>query len=224
MLHKVIVFDCEWLDEHGVEPPLEPDDNVKEYIEKELLVEVKEVSTDVFGHKVLLNYDARVSEIIQIVSAMVEPHIGEAEVYVIANPGVAFMTLSSLRRQYPGVKFVGYEGDITKLVDKARELMIFAPRAIQRSEEYQMIKARCDGVVITEPDHTVWARAAECHNILTRPKLIDDADSGIKVLIMHPSLLHKKQGVQNVLGWHGEVVDTRKEIVEAIRKELSLKN
>ena len=224
MLRKVIVFDCEWLDKHGVEPRLEPEDDVKKYIEKELLVNVEKISTDAFGNKVTISYDTSVSEIIRTIAAMVEPYIGKAEIYVIANPGVAFIALSSLRRKYPGAKFIGYEGDVQKLVDKTRELMIFAPLTIRRSEQYQMMKAKCSDVLVSEPDYALWEQAAGCRNILTRPKLIGDARSGIKVLIIHPGLLHKERQIQHVLGWRGEVVDTRVEIVEAIRRELGIKN
>ncbi len=152
----------------------------------------------------------------------IERYIGMAEVIVIADPILALTILADLRSRFLSQKFVGYEGNLDELTKGAREILILAPWALRRTEAYQRMKARCEHVGITEPDCEKWLQATKYRNRLTLPDLSNEIKIGVRVLVLNEGLLEKRDRLEEIIGWRGELIDFEEDITKKVQKVCGL--
>lgn len=221
MKRKIIVFECQWA---GENPSRDADyEDIKQYLENELPIEVEKALTDEHGHTIVLNYKMQVFEIRRIFRNFVQPYLSRAEIFVIADPGISLMVLDNLRLTYPNKTFIGYEGHLDEIISDAKEVVILAPKVVKWTESYQIMKARCGNIVTKEPDYRIWAEALK-YNFIRSYDFLNDFALGTKVLVIHPGLASKQKRLERAIGWRGEVIDLRKPLVESLRKACGLEH
>ena len=148
--------------------------------------------------------------------------IGRYDVIVLADPINALKMNERLNRKYPKQKFVGYGWGLARMIKKYRTIFILASREVRRTEEYQKMKAECQGVEIMESDGGGWIELirGKCP---TKEEIMERVKSacGAPILVLHQGLPWNE--VREIVDWRGEVVDMEEQILAGIKAELGLK-
>ena len=205
MNKKVLIFDCGFC---GAELEQRIRDALPVEVER-ITIKTKHNNTEVMSTR-------------RDICDEVELYVGVADVIVITNPILASSILSELREKFPGQKFVGYDGDSSEAISGASELLILAPVSLRRTEAYQWIKAKYNGIDVVEPDCEKWIQATKYRNKLTSSSLLDEVKIGVRVLVLYEDLLLRRDRLKEIIGWRGEIINFEEDITKKVGKACGL--
>lgn len=205
-MREIIVYDFEFGSQE-----------LADYLERELPV----VVTRMIDPRKISECDNR--EVQEMVVEAVRPYIGRAEVIVVTNPLVVAVALERLRGEFPRQIFVGYGQKMEGLISRMEKVFVLAPGRMKRMEMYQKMKAKCQETEINELDPARWMGLIK-RGWLAKEEMTEEAKrlGGAKVVIIDPEMVVYEQKVEEMVGWRGEVVDMKAELLRQVKTEMGL--
>ncbi len=188
-------------------------------IEKEFPVEVKRL---IIGGEEVLHHQTN-WEIRENAKVALEPFVGNVDVIILANPLVAMIAEDYLKLEFPEQKFIGYGWNLPDLVRDTKQVLVIAPERLGRTEQYQKMKAECQGVNIKETDSQRWLDLVKSDINLEDTDLIEDIKglTGGKMVLYNARLVLMENRLKEKVKWKVEVVDFFGIIIEILGREFA---
>jgi len=130
------------------------------------------------------------AEIIALTTAAIQPLMrAGCPIIVIACNTATMAAITTLRREFPHIKFVGTEPMVKPAANSShsRHATVLATPLTLKSERYQhLIREYGDGLIIDQPNAAGWAAAIEAHAGDTIPfdEIAASVASGSDTLIL----------------------------------------
>ena len=188
-------------------------------IEKEFPVEVKRL---IIGGEEDLHHQTN-WEIRENAKVALEPFVGNVDVIILANTLVAMIAEDYLKLEFPEQKFIGYGWNLPDLVRDTKQVLVIAPERLGRTEQYQKMKAECQGVNIKETDSQRWLDLVKSDINLEDTDLIEDNKglTGGKMVLYNARLVLMENRLKEKVKWKVEVVDFFGIIIEILGREFA---
>lgn len=163
-------------------------------------------------------------EIFEMVRRDLGRFVGQGKTIVLANPTVALVAGEQLRRRFPQQKFVGCgKRELHGEIGRAERVFVLASKRFKALNEYQSMKAMCQETQILEPDCQKWIDLMD-GGWGKSNEAVQEVQSlgGAKVVMCHPRILERRDGVAEMVNWRGELADMRETILSRLRVQYGI--
>lgn len=205
---KIIVFDSGW-----------GGDVVADYLEQALPIEIERLidwKKGSYGEK-------SVGEIRLLTEMALLPHIGKAELIVLAETVVALSAIDYLKKKYPGQIFVGYGRELAEIVRKLSRTMILTTEGTKRLERYQEFKASFSCRELVEPECMGWSEKID-DGEFSGNVLMDVVGNFRGTVIVYSSgFIDAEAQIMALAGKRVDVIDMRRVLLRDVCSALKLK-
>ena len=177
-----------------------------DYVEQELAVVevVRELHYEMAA-------DCSLGEMRLLTEAALLPHIGKADVIVLASYEITSAALTFLQRKYPRQKFLGFRPRLSRRLGgfpDGKRIMLVASRIVQRSAAYNHELEDLGRFKLVESEHDDWAEVeaglASVEDLRREQRKIGKIDA---ILMYCTDYRYLGRTFEKLYGWQVKVID-----------------